>query len=89
MLVLLVGHLSSLPRNVDRILLAGLLLGLITVYRLSLGWLVGGYCRFVPSCSHYASEAILKYGGFRGALLALGRIARCHPFCPGGWDPVP
>ncbi|MCL2190979.1 MAG: membrane protein insertion efficiency factor YidD [Treponema sp.] len=46
-------------------------------------------CRFYPSCSAYAIEAIERYGVPRGSLLALKRILRCHPFCAGGFDPVP
>ncbi|MBM9537230.1 membrane protein insertion efficiency factor YidD [Desulfobulbus alkaliphilus] len=45
-------------------------------------------CRFVPSCSQYAIEAVTRYGVVRGALLAVWRIARCHPFSRGGFDPV-
>ncbi|MCL2789711.1 MAG: membrane protein insertion efficiency factor YidD [Desulfobulbus sp.] len=45
-------------------------------------------CRFVPTCSQYAIEAVAKYGAIRGTLLALWRIARCHPFSRGGYDPV-
>lgn len=45
-------------------------------------------CRFVPSCSQYAIEAVTKYGALRGTLLALWRIVRCHPFSRGGYDPV-
>jgi hypothetical protein len=45
-------------------------------------------CRFVPSCSQYAIEAVTKYGAIRGTLLALWRIVRCHPFSRGGYDPV-
>jgi len=45
-------------------------------------------CRFYPTCSQYAIDAILKYGSVKGSLLALKRIAKCHPFHPGGYDPV-
>jgi len=46
-------------------------------------------CRFYPSCSHYAVEAITKYGAVKGGWLTVKRISRCHPFHPGGYDPVP
>ncbi|MDM8519556.1 membrane protein insertion efficiency factor YidD, partial [Anaerolineales bacterium HSG6] len=46
-------------------------------------------CRFEPSCSHYGYQAIEKYGFFKGGWLATKRIGRCHPFNPGGYDPVP
>ena len=45
-------------------------------------------CRYVPTCSEYAMEAVERYGAFRGGLLALGRLLRCHPFVRGGYDPV-
>ena len=51
--------------------------------------LVGQQCRFTPSCSHYAEQAIELYGPARGSFMALKRILRCHPFCAGGHDPVP
>jgi putative membrane protein insertion efficiency factor len=66
-----------------------LLVGLIRLYRLTLsGWL-GGQCRFYPSCSHYAEEAIRTHGAVRGSLMAAWRIARCGPFTAGGVDHVP
>jgi len=46
-------------------------------------------CRFYPTCSAYAYEAIGKYGAFKGTYLAIRRLVKCHPFHPGGWDPVP
>ncbi|HUV95346.1 MAG TPA: membrane protein insertion efficiency factor YidD [Anaerolineae bacterium] len=46
-------------------------------------------CRFVPSCSEYARQAVERHGMFRGLWLGLGRLLRCHPFSPGGYDPVP
>jgi putative membrane protein insertion efficiency factor len=68
---------------------ARLLLLLVEAYRALLAPLLGGHCRYWPSCSAYAEEAILKHGARRGSRLALGRILRCHPFHPGGIDPVP
>jgi len=66
-------------------------LALIRIYRVTLGpvfALVSG-CRYLPTCSQYGYEAISKYGWWRGWRMAVGRIARCHPFHAGGWDPVP
>ncbi len=66
-----------------------LLLGAIGLYRITLaGWL-GGQCRFSPTCSHYAEQAIRTHGALRGSVLASGRILRCNPFGRGGPDPVP
>ena len=61
----------------------------IEAYRALLAPLVGGYCRFVPSCSVYAAEAVRSHGARRGAALTVRRLLRCHPFHPGGFDPVP
>jgi putative membrane protein insertion efficiency factor len=65
------------------------LLGLIRLYRVTLsGWL-GGQCRFYPTCSRYAEDAIRLHGAMRGGLMAAWRIARCGPFTGGGVDHVP
>ena len=66
----------------------GLLL-FIEAYRFALAPVLGGHCRFIPSCSVYAQEAIRRHGALRGLRLALSRLLRCHPFHPGGLDPVP
>jgi putative membrane protein insertion efficiency factor len=62
---------------------------LIRAYQLVLSPLLGPRCRFYPSCSHYAIEAIESHGALRGSWMSAKRICRCHPFNPGGFDPVP
>ncbi|MDP8959051.1 MAG: membrane protein insertion efficiency factor YidD [Actinomycetota bacterium] len=62
---------------------------IIRAYQAALSPWLGRNCRFVPSCSQYAYEAIGHYGLGRGVWLALGRLGRCHPFRQGGYDPVP
>jgi putative membrane protein insertion efficiency factor len=69
--------------------MAKLLQFLIRAYQLLLSPFLGSHCRFTPTCSQYASEAIVRYGALRGSWLAIKRIGRCHPFCDGGYDPVP
>jgi putative membrane protein insertion efficiency factor len=66
-----------------------LLLILIKFYQFFISPLTGANCRFYPSCSAYAAEAVQKYGSIRGSWLAAKRILRCHPFHAGGYDPVP
>ncbi|MSO73089.1 MAG: membrane protein insertion efficiency factor YidD [Rhodospirillaceae bacterium] len=61
----------------------------IRAYQLFVSPLLGPRCRFLPSCSAYASEAIAHHGALDGSWLAANRIARCHPWCDGGYDPVP
>jgi putative membrane protein insertion efficiency factor len=61
----------------------------VSVYQATLSPILGPRCRFYPSCSQYAKEAVLKYGVLRGSWLAAGRLARCHPWHPGGVDLVP
>ncbi|XQE67190.1 membrane protein insertion efficiency factor YidD [Pseudomonas sp. P3C3] len=66
-----------------------LLLGLVRLYQYLISPLLGPCCRFHPSCSHYAIEAIERHGALRGGWLAVRRLGRCHPWHPGGYDPVP
>jgi hypothetical protein len=62
---------------------------LIRLYQWTVSPLLGPRCRFYPSCSHYALEAVQRFGALRGGWLALRRLLRCHPWQPGGFDPVP
>lgn len=62
---------------------------LIRGYRYLISPLLGNHCRFYPSCSHYALDAVEHHGALKGSWLALARLARCHPWHPGGYDPVP
>lgn len=65
-------------------------LGLIRLYQMTLSRLLPeNTCRFYPTCSHYAYQAIYKYGSLRGVPMAAWRLLRCNPFNPGGYDPVP
>ena len=66
-----------------------LLITLIRAYQLLISPLLGNHCRFYPSCSQYAREAIERHGVLRGSGLAVRRLLRCHPWHPGGVDPVP
>lgn len=62
---------------------------IVRAYQLFLGPLLPSACRYYPSCSQYALEALERHGAWRGSLLAAKRIGRCHPFRAGGYDPVP
>lgn len=66
-----------------------LALNLIRLYQVTLSAVLGPRCRFYPSCSHYAAEAIDKHGLIKGIALSVKRVCKCHPFHPGGVDPVP
>lgn len=66
-----------------------LAIGAIRVYQRALSPLLPPACRFFPTCSHYAAEALEIHGFIHGSWLAVARICRCHPFNPGGFDPVP
>ncbi|MBI2570709.1 MAG: membrane protein insertion efficiency factor YidD [Candidatus Schekmanbacteria bacterium] len=66
-----------------------MLIGIIHFYRLTLGAILPPACRFTPSCSRYAEEAIRRYGPLAGSWLGIKRLARCQPLCNGGYDPVP
>ncbi|MBQ3053258.1 MAG: membrane protein insertion efficiency factor YidD [Clostridia bacterium] len=67
-----------------------ILIKLIKIYQKFISPLkISGCCRFIPTCSEYAIQAIDTHGSFKGCFLALKRILRCHPLCKGGYDPVP
>ena len=66
-----------------------LAMALIRLYQNTLSRVLPPACRFYPSCSHYTYEAIDRYGFWRGGWLGIKRVVRCHPFNPGGYDPVP
>lgn len=70
------------------ILLRGLLLLLVRLYQLAISPLKPPTCRFYPTCSHYAIQAVEKYGVLKGSWMTIKRVIKCHPFHPGGYDPV-
>ena len=73
--------LAALPKRI--------MLRMIRLYRSGISPMHRPCCRFIPTCSQYALEAIEKYGAVKGGFLALRRILRCNPLCKGGYDPVP
>lgn len=78
------GVLALLARLPQRTLM-----GLVQAYRLLLKAWIGNACRFEPSCSAYALQALERHGAAQGSLLTAKRLLRCHPYCQGGHDPVP
>jgi uncharacterized protein len=66
-----------------------ILIALIRGYQIALSPFFGQQCRFTPTCSHYAIEALQTHGAFKGFWLTVKRLSRCHPWCEGGYDPVP
>jgi putative membrane protein insertion efficiency factor len=66
-----------------------LLIGLLRAYRATISPLYGQVCRYHPSCSAYALEAVGRHGAMRGTVLSVRRLGRCHPWAAGGYDPVP
>lgn len=67
----------------------GILVALLRGYQYAISPFLGRRCRYFPSCSEYAVEAVQKHGALRGGWLGLKRVCRCHPWHPGGYDPVP
>lgn len=69
-------------------LVKGFLVFLVWIYQNNISYLLPRSCRFTPSCSEYALDALKRYGALKGSWLAMKRITKCHPFHPGGYDPV-
>jgi putative membrane protein insertion efficiency factor len=80
---------TSKTRELDRGVMRRVLITFVRAYQLGISPHLPPSCRYYPSCSAYAIEALQKHGAVRGSWLAVRRIARCHPFRPGGFDPVP
>lgn len=70
-------------------MMARILVSIVKAYQLVLSPFLGQQCRFYPTCSHYAVEAIQKHGALRGSYYTVRRLMRCHPWCDGGHDPIP
>ena len=76
-------------RGAQRSVAGSVLLALIWLYQRLLSPIFAGSCRFEPSCSQYAQQAVILHGALRGSLLTFWRLSRCQPLCRGGFDPVP
>ena len=83
------GTVPEFPKVKLSFSVSGFLLLLLLGYKKCISPLLPNCCRFTPTCSAYAAEAIMIHGPFKGVLLAAGRLLRCQPFCKGGYDPVP
>lgn len=81
-----VGSAATARGPLSRVVSAGLV-GMVRLYQLTLSPFLGNVCRFEPSCSRYMIGAIEKHGPIRGVLKGIGRLLRCHPLHPGGYDP--
>ncbi|MCK4302026.1 MAG: membrane protein insertion efficiency factor YidD [candidate division Zixibacteria bacterium] len=79
---------ASTPAGRRPGLLAYTLIVVIYLYRYTLSPIFGNACRYWPTCSHYAEEALRKHGALRGSVMAVKRLLRCHPWHEGGYDPV-
>ncbi len=77
------------PRSLPGRFASHAIIAMVCGYRVVLAPLLVGHCKYVPTCSEYMIQAVKEWGALRGAWLGLKRIARCHPFGPGGIDPVP
>jgi putative membrane protein insertion efficiency factor len=77
----MIKFLKSIP--------AYILILIIYIYRYTLSPIFGNQCRYYPTCSHYAEEALHRHGALSGGIMAIKRILRCHPWHEGGYDPVP
>lgn len=80
------GLLATVGRGVSRLATA-MLVGMVIVYQQTISPLLGRHCRYIPTCSQYFRRAVERYGPIRGSLRGLARIARCHPWSTGGYDP--
>ena len=83
--------MTPAPSIADRLARAAAwpLILLVRLYQVTLGPVMGGHCRFQPTCSNYAIETLTAHGAVRGTWLTIRRLLRCHPFGGGGYDPVP